>query len=281
MLVLWLPVISLAACAQHKENFTSPPGYDFQQPEIHYMMESLYEISGIAFDGGNPDLLYCEQDEKGKVFLWKPGNKDAASVSFGKDGDYEDIAIYGGYVIILRSDGTLFTFPLSQVKQGKVTMTRKWEGLLPKGEYESLFADPKDGRLVLLCKDSHKDRESGRVSGYTLSLGDDGALTRDRSFHFDPAPIARYTGGHPKEFKPSALTRDPATGYWYILSSVNKVLVVADPDWKVKQAFALDPTIFIQPEGIAFDSLRALYISNEGSKTQAATVLKFPYRKPD
>lgn len=245
------------------------------------MEEKLNEISGIAFAQGNPDLLYAEQDEEGKVFLWKPGNKKATSVDFGKKGDYEDIAIYDGYVIILRSDGVLFTFPLLQVTQGKVTETRKWEGLLPKGEYESLYADPRDGRLVLLCKDSPRDHKSGKVSGYVLRLDGKGAITREHDFQFDPRPIFRYTGKSHKEFKPSALTRDPVTGNWCILSSVNKVLAVADSDWKVTQAFPLDPSRFIQPEGITFDKDRALYISNEGSKTQAATVFKFSYHKAD
>lgn len=279
--MLWFPAISLVACAQHKQHFTSPPGYNFQQPVVYVMEENLHEISGIDFDQGNPDLLYAEQDEEGKVYLWKPGNKKATSVDFGKKGDYEDIAIYGGYVIILRSDGVLFTFPLLQVTQGKVTESRKWEGLLAKGEYESLYADPRDGRLVLLCKDSHRDHKSGKVSGYVLHLDGNGTLTWAHDFQFDPGPIARYTGESHKEFKPSAITRDPVTGYWYILSSVNKVLVVADSDWKVTQAYQLDPSRFIQPEGITFDKDRALYISNEGSKTKVATVFKFSYHNPD
>jgi hypothetical protein len=273
--MIWLPVISLAACAQDK-SFTSPAGYDFQKPVTYYMEDELQEISGIAFENGDPGLLYAEQDEEGKVFLWKPGEAHAARVDFGKKGDYEDIAIARDYVIVLRSDGTLFTFPLLQVKQGKITDTRKWEGLLPKGEYESLYADAETGQLVLLCKDSHRDHESGKVSGHVLVLDRHGAITKESDFQFDPDAVAHYTGKPHKEFKPSALTRNPVNGDWYILSSVNKVLVIAGENWQVKDAFPLDPSLFIQPEGIAFDAHHALYISNEGSKTKAATVFKFP-----
>lgn len=277
--MLWLPVISLVACAQDKKPFTSPAGYDLQKPVIYHMEEDLREISGIAFEPGNSELLYAEQDEEGKVFLWKPGEAHATRVDFGKKGDYEDIALARNYVIILRSDGTLYTFPLQQVKEGKVNDTQKWEDLLPKGEYESLYADPKTGQLVLLCKDSHRDHESGQVSGYVLQLDEHGKITEGEEFQFDPSAVARYTGKSHKQFKPSALTRDPVHGDWYILSSVNKVLVVADKDWQVKNAFLLDPSLFIQPEGIAFDAAHALYISNEGNKIKMGTVLKFPKQK--
>lgn len=271
-------MISLVACAQDNKTFTSPPGYDFSQPVSYPLEEDLGEISGIAFEDGNPDLLYAEQDEKGKVFLWKPGEAKASRVDFGKKGDYEDIAIARGYVIMLRSDGTLYTFALREVKSGEVHDVRKWEDLLPKAEYESLYADPQTGELVLLCKDSHHDHESGKVSGYILHLDAQGAITRGNDFQFDPSRVAHYTGKHHEVFKPSALTRDAVSGDWYILSSVNKVLVIAGKDWQVKEAFPLDPSLFIQPEGIAFDAQHALYISNEGSKTHPATVLKFPAR---
>ena len=78
-------------------------------------------------------------------------------------------------------------------------------------------------------------------------------------------------------FRPSAVTLNPVTNEWFILSSVNKLLVIADAGWKVKQAFKLDPTLFSQPEGIAFDNKRTLYISNERGVLEAATVLKFNY----
>jgi hypothetical protein len=58
------------------------------------------------------------------------------------------------------------------------------------------------------------------------------------------------------------------------------MLVITDEQWKVKSAFPLDPAVFNQPEGIAFDSHQNLYISNERGQAAAATVLMFSY-KPD
>jgi len=60
------------------------------------------------------------------------------------------------------------------------------------------------------------------------------------------------------------------------LSSINKMLVVANDKWEVVGAFPLDPSLFNQPEAIAFDDSGSLYIGNEGGdKANKATLLKF------
>ena len=41
------------------------------------------------------------------------------------------------------------------------------------------------------------------------------------------------------------------------------MLVMADENWKVKSVYPLNPSLFVQPEGIAFDRQQNLYISNE------------------
>ena len=79
------------------------------------------------------------------------------------------------------------------------------------------------------------------------------------------------------KFHPSCVARHPLTREWYIISSVNKVLIVLDERWKVKGMYALDPELFKQPEGLAFDRRGNMYISNEGGKGNA-NVLLFPYK---
>lgn len=277
---LLIPALSLTACAQKKVSYQSPAGYEFSDPIRYAMNDDLLEISGITFENGRSDTVYAEQDEEGKVYYLRLGDKKAKDVKFGKKGDYEDIAICNGYVIVLRSDGALYCFSLEEVKKGQIQDTRKWNDLLPKGEYESLYADPETNQLVLLCKDSHEDHKTGRVSGYRFQLKKDGTILPAGSFVFHPEQIKQKTGKDPGEFKPSALTRDNRTGNWYILSSVNKMLVVTGKHWKVEHVYKLDPSLFVQPEGIAFDNAHALYISNEGDKTTAGTILKFPYKEP-
>ena len=56
------------------------------------------------------------------------------------------------------------------------------------------------------------------------------------------------------------------------------MLVITDEKWKVKAVYPLNPSIFPQPEGIAFDLRHNLYISNERSQTPAATILAFDFQ---
>src|SRR5690348_16719631 len=92
---LW-SLLSLAilftACLRNKD-FKSPKGYDLNNPQRIIMPASLHEISGITFYQGRTDTVYAEQDEDGRLFYLKPGDKKAESFHFGKHGDYEDVAI--------------------------------------------------------------------------------------------------------------------------------------------------------------------------------------------
>jgi secreted PhoX family phosphatase len=60
-----------------------------------------------------------------------------------------------------------------------------------------------------------------------------------------------------------------------MISAVNKLLVVADSNWKITQACQLNGNVFNQPEGIAFDRQGNLYISNEGDDISEGNILKF------
>ena len=62
------------------------------------------------------------------------------------------------------------------------------------------------------------------------------------------------------------------------ISSVGKLLVIADKNGKVEQAIRLDPVLYNQPEGMTFAPNGDLYISNEGGEG-IATILRFTYKK--
>lgn len=259
--------------------YDSPKGYNLNKPVKYYMPDGLLEISGIAFNNGKSDSVYAEQDEDGNIYYLKPGDKQANYSKFGKKGDYEDIAICHNQIIMLRSDGVLYTFPFSQVRNKEVPDVQKLEGLLPQGEYEGMYADEKRGLVYLLCKHCADDKTTKSSSGYILALQADGTFKQSSGFSVNVKTIEQVTGRKKISFHPSALTKNNNTNEWYILSSVNKMLVVTDSNWNVKAVYPLDPAIYNQPEGIAFDAQYNLYISNEGSKTAAGNILKFNYSK--
>ena len=270
-------IVFLSACSQQENKFTSPAGYNLNDPEKFIMPAILHEISGIAFLNGNSDTLYAEQDEEGKIFYLRPGDKKAAHTKFGKNGDYEDIAICNNYIIMLRSDGTLYTFSFSEVGKPEAGNVKEFQNLIPNGEYEGLYADNATNHLFVLCKNCNRVDASKSGVGYVLQLAADGTVTAASDFRFNVKDIEKLAGDKKIIFHPSALALNPAINEWYILSSVNKLLIIADKNWNIKQVYHLDPSKYIQPEGIAFDKDANLYISNEGGETQSGIVLKIKY----
>lgn len=268
-----IALICIAACASEKDKYTSPKGYDLTQPEKFVLPAILKEISGIAFNQGNADTIYAEQDEEGKLFRFKLGEDKLITIKFAKKGDYEDMAICNGTVIMLRSDGTLFSFPLSETVNPEASHVQEWKGLLPKGEYEGLAANEQNNLLYTLCKHCDADKGSKQVSGYILQLANN-SINKQGNFAIDTKAIEKLAGKNKNGFHPSALARNSMTNEWYVLSSVNKLLVVTDANWAIKEAHPLTPSLFNQPEGIAFDREGNLYISNEGGEGNG-NVLKF------
>ena len=75
------------------------------------------------------------------------------------------------------------------------------------------------------------------------------------------------------ELKASAVAVNPITNELYIISSVNKVLLITDKSGKLKKLYTLNPKIYKQPEGIAFTPAGDLIISNEVFLENHATLL--------
>ncbi|QEM10842.1 SdiA-regulated domain-containing protein [Mucilaginibacter rubeus] len=279
--MLCVATIFLTISCKNKEKAipVSPPGYDLNKPVKYKMPDDLTEISGFAFYKGKSDSVYAEQDEEGFLFNLKLGDKKANYTKFGKSGDYEDVAICREQVIMLKSDGTFFTFPFSQARTKQVANVQKTKGELPEGEFEAMGADEKSGQIYVLCKHCADEKTSKSSSGYILKLQPDGTLKQSGSFTIDVKEIERLVDKKRVPFRPSAMAKNTFTNEWYILSSVNKMLVVTDASWKVKNVYPLSVTIFNQPEGMAFDNQRNLYISNEGDQVSAGNILKFGFIK--
>lgn len=269
-------LLSISACTQPKKvNYQSPKGYDINQPKVNFIWDELYEISGITFHKDKADTLFAVEDETGTIYRFRPASKDLKQSKFAKDGDYEGISISNGYAAVLKSDGTLYTFAASELNKEKADQVQEWKNLVPKGEYESLAAFSKDSLLYVICKQCPLDKKTKKTSGYTLGLTTAGVLSRIGEFKIDNQQIEELSSLKGKSFRPSALAKNRRTNEWFILSSINKLLVVTDEDWQVTSVYPLDPKVFNQPEGMVFDAQGNLYISNEGGKSRKASLVMF------
>lgn len=267
-------------CNNAIKEVDSPAAYDFSKPEKLIMSEGLQEISGLAFKNLNPKTIYSIQDEDGRVFSQKWGIKKAVNTKFASKGDYEDLAILADSVFVLKSNGTLYGLPISEIGKKDTEKVKEWKKLMPKGEFESLCADDAANELIVLCKNCDADKKKNETTGYVLRY--DKAkreVELDRKFELNLKPIERLGIALKHGLRASALSRNPVTKEWYILSSVNKILVVADSDWQIKSVYRLSSVTFNQPEGLAFDKDQNLYISNEGDEITNGNILKFKYLK--
>jgi SdiA-regulated len=279
LFILSLLKITPGCKQSHSPVKDSTAEYDLTKPVIYKMLPVLDEISGISFLNGNSDTLYAEQDEEGKLFYFHLGDKEVRHTKFSKRGDYEDVAICNGAVIMLRSDGTLFTFPLSEIENKEIENVDEQNGILPEGEYESLFADESENNLYVLCKNCIDDKTDENITGHILKVSVNGKLIPERNFSIDIKSIADKLQRKNFRFKPSGMAQNKKTKEWYIISSVNKMLLITDDKWKPVHEYSLSPVLFTQPEGISFDKENNLYISNEIGNGQNGIILKFMFNK--
>ena len=273
MITVILLFIFIVSCTGLPEEEKTIKAYDLENPDKFFMPESLLEISGITFYKGNSDTVYAIQDEQGRFFRIPWGVKKQTNAKFGKQSDYEDVTIVNETVLILKSNGSLFSFPLAETIYEEIDSVREWKQVLPKGEYEGMYGDDATGKVFIICKNCPDDNSKDLVSGYIIQAGD--SVYQTGTFQVDVKKIKTFTGKVKRGFRPSALAKNPVTSEWFIVSAVNKLLVVTDSNWNIKEASFLNGNIFNQPEGIAFGKEGNLYISNEGDDLSLGNILKF------
>ncbi|TCC97477.1 SdiA-regulated family protein [Pedobacter psychroterrae] len=242
------------------------------------MPSSLLEISGIAFNESNSDTVYSVQDENGKLFRQQWDVKKQKNTKFAPNDDFEDISIMHQKVFILNSNGSVYSFPLSESLKKETDQVKEAKHIVPKGEYEGMFADAETNKVYIICKSCPVDKKAKTVTGYIFDYGAvaDSLISID-TFKLDLKQLKVVNAKLKTSFSASALARNLKTNEWYVLSSANKLLVVTDAQWNIKTAHRLNSSVFNQPEGIAFDKEQNLFISNEGDEVTDGNILKFKY----
>ncbi len=259
--------------------------YALNQPNaVIKLPAELKEISGIAFFGENK--LACVQDEKGTIFIYDfQKRRLKKSFDFAANKDYEAIASVHDTIFVLRSNGDIFEIdqPESETENSVIHHTF----LSKANNCEGLCYDEKYNRLLIACKG--KPEKGTTIRGVKAVYGFDlrtKQLSETPVYIINPdsvkALILRNTertgwfeqmfpSDKSKDFyfEPSEIAIEPGTDDVYVLSSVNKTLLVLSGNGYYKCAERLDPKIYKQPEGLTFSNNGELLISDEGKDKKA------------
>lgn len=264
----------LTGCGKGKEKYIDPAGYNFQTPHQYKLPLELDEISGVAFYAKDSSI-FAINDEKGWLYKIKPGNQlDISRWKFSSGADFEDLVLLDSTFYVLQSNGNIIKL---SVQDNGTLVTHDYAFPFGKeNEFEILYHDDSLNKMVLICKDCESDKKRSLT---TFTFDPHSGTYSDSSFSINVQQIAAAQNEEKLKFKPSAAAINPKDGLLYIISSVNKLLVVADRKGGVKKVYPIDPGLFKQPEGISFTPSGALIISNEAAGVGVANILIFSNSK--
>lgn len=230
------------------------------------------EISGIVFDPATNSLIAIN-DEEGKLYqVYLNGKPPSNGKRFSKGGDYEDLCFDGKDWYALKSNGNIY-----RIINSMSDSMRAEEFKFPKqGKYdfESVYADIQNNRLILLCKEC--EGTDSRIPGYIFSTVSN-STDSIPAFFLDLSGLTENPLKKNEVLRPSGMAVHPKTEQFFILASANKLLIIADANGKALEAIKLDKKVFKQPEGICFTPTGDLYVSNEAVNGMA-NILHFPYQ---
>ncbi len=253
----------------------SPKGYNLSRPRERKLPIELDEISGLFYHAAD-NSLFAIQDERGLLYKIFPDEEVAIERwKFADGGDFEEVIVWDDAFYVLKSNGNISCFKFDAAGE---PVGQELPFPFGKGnEFEAMYADPKLGKIVIICKDCVDDKKKE----ITTWLFDPKSLQFDSSaLKIDAEGVAGALGQKSIRFKPSGAAIHPLTGELYIISAVNKMLIVTDRQGRTQSIYKLPVQYFKQPEGIAFSPKGTLYISNEAADIGVANVLIFDYQRP-
>jgi uncharacterized protein YjiK len=261
--------------------------YNLNKPDETFVLpEILEEVSGITLL--NDSIMLCIQDENGILYFYHLDNKTLLKqIKFGKDADYEDLALVGDEVFVLQSNGSLHRLKNFD-NQKNISATIHKTALKRANDCEGLCLDSENNRLLIALKEKPEINANQNFAGlkaiYAFDLANDQLIAEPAIFisldklHTGKNALIERNEKTAK-FHPSAIQIHPITGNIYVLASKGQALIVMNPKGEILAYEKLRRKIFSQPEGLTFAPDGTLYISNEGAGS-SGNILKFKMRKP-
>ncbi len=272
-----ITVFSFISCnplPKEKSSFPNPDHYDFSNPDKKISLEEdLDEVSGIQLFPDEKNIAAI-QDEQGLLYTINTNTGEAdLGKEFGTNGDFEDLAFADGNFYVLKSNGNIVKI----IADGDDYTHETFKYESDKNfEFESLY-QMGDSLMLVSKKTPNKEKDAVLIIGFSIKTNQY-ATTPSLIISAKTIPaVLKEKGKMLKEFRPSAAAIHPLNKQLYLLSSLENMLVITSLKGKVLKAYALDPKIFKQPEGMVFNKAGDLFISNE-AKGFYANIYRFNYK---
>lgn len=284
-------ILLCASCAAQTNNITQ--GYNLSKPAAFYILpDTLYEISGLTDVDAN--RIGCVQDEKGMIFLYNLVNaRIDTGYTFYFDGDYEGITRVGNDMFVLRSDGKLFR--VTNYMLGQFALRDSFATGIPITNNEGLCFDEKNNTLLIAAKGRMKASKDARdlrfvyafsldslktkpAAAFTIDINDVAAAMKNKGIAVSHTVKKNGTVRYDAlKFMPSSIAIHPRTNHVFILSAVDRLLVILNRNGAIEDVAQLDAVLFPKPEGITFLPNGDMLIANEGNGGKP-NLMRFSYR---
>jgi uncharacterized protein YjiK len=222
--------------------------------------KGLEEISGLAVT--SEGRLVGHDDERAVIYeIDVETGAVAERVRLGDPvarGDFEGLAIGGGAVFLVTSDGLIHCFAEAGGRR-RDDFEIFDSGLSAIAEIEGVAWDAPGGRLILACKSSHSAALNGALVLYAWSP--DAPDQHARPCLTVPAyALAEAVGA--RAFHPSGLEIDARTGRIVLVASTEKAIVELDAGGGLLASRLLGAQ-HRQPEGVTIMPDGSLVIADE------------------
>ena len=271
---------------------TQPLPFNLNRPDaVLHLPESLTEVSALT--DIDEHTVACVEDEQAVIYLIDLGTgRITGTRAFGMPGDLEGLTRVGLEYYALRSDGLMYRMTLGEREMNVLDTFRV---RLPQDNLEGLGYDERRNRVLIspkgVMKGSPAVRDLRAIYAYdainrkllpepVLQFTVTGIIAQARAAGIiipeRVTPKGRTVPSLKLRF--SSVAVDPLEDNYYLLSAVDRVLLVMDRNGRVVWLHQLNEQLFPKPEGITFLPSGAMLISNEG-KDSRPNLLRFE-RKP-
>ncbi|HRD52417.1 MAG TPA: SdiA-regulated domain-containing protein [Flavobacteriales bacterium] len=264
--------------------------FHLNKPDRNYTLSpELREISALT--DVDEYTVACVQDEQAMIYMLDLRKGTIIQrMPFGPAGDMEGLTRVGDEYFALRSDGLVYRLALKP-EAVSVLVLDSFHLELPNRNLEGLGYDERKGLVLISPKDflkgeaglrdrrvvyAYDPRNKRLLAEPVLSLSVSGVEAQARAMGIEVPTRTNDKGQTISALKLrfSSVAVDPRSELYYLLSAVDRMLLVVDREAKLVSLQQLDAKLFPKPEGITFLPSGDLLISNEG-KGMPPNLLRF------